>query len=238
MKKGIRKFLATLGVLILVVLVIGGTLAGIYMARGIEGLLRIPGVTAILGLDRPKDLGMEPVTEADQESLQTKLGSDPATWVDVPDTTPRMPVQVELTPRETAAFLMEGGEKSAFRDLQVAIGEGDSIQAAGIVDLEQVMSAVGYSKADVESQLGALPDSVPVVLSFTANPTSGSLGLDLNQIMVGNLAVPGSSLGVDAAQLDPLIRDFFESTYGAGLDSLSVVDGSLQLDLQVPDQTP
>jgi hypothetical protein len=92
------------------------------------------------------------------------------------------------------------------------------------------------TRADLEAKIGALPDTVPFYVELTAVPTEdGSLGITLTEIKIGAISIPVGILGLTSEQLDPYIRDFFQSTYGIGLDSFSSGAAGLELNLEVPE---
>jgi hypothetical protein len=235
MKKQIRKVLAGVGIFLVVIMIIGGLLAGVYITGGVNALLNLPGMKAILGLDRPKDLAMGEITDADRASLIAKLGGDPAGWVEASTTTERVSVTATLTAKETAAFLMSGKGSESFQQLQLDITEDGWIIVSGIVQLDGVLTVADMSRADLEEQIGALPNEVPFYLELKTAPTeSGSFGITVRQLKIGSITIPGSSLGLDPVQLDPYVRKFFLSTYGVELDSLATSGGVFLLEMKAP----
>jgi hypothetical protein len=234
----IRKIFNVLGILVLVFLVFVGVLAAVYFTSGIDGVLRIPGLSAVLGLDKPKDLGEGAVTTADQASLVVKFdGVDPASWSDVPSGGGTKKIEVVLTTKETSAFLMDGGGSRILKDVQITpSGDEGGLAAAGLAQIDGLLESSGMTRADLEAKIGALPDTVPFYVELTAVPTEdGSLGITLTEIKIGAISIPVGMLGLTSEQLDPYVRDFFQSTYGIGLDSFSSGAAGLELNLEVPE---
>jgi hypothetical protein len=234
----IRKIFNVLGILVLVFIVLIGILAAVYFTSGIDGVLKIPGLAAVLGLDKPKDLGAGAVTVADQASLVQKFdGVDPASWSDVPSGGVTKKIEVVLTTKETSALLMDGGGSRILKDVQLApSGEEGGVAAAGLAQIDGLLESSGMTRADLEAKIGALPDTVPFYVELTAVPTEdGSLGITLTEIKIGAIEIPVSMLGLTSEELDPYVRDFFLNTYGIGLDSFSSGADGLELNLEVPE---
>jgi len=235
MKARLKKVLSIISIVMIVCLVAGGILVGVYITKGVSGLLSLPGMTAILGLDHPKDLGMGTVTQADIDSLIGKLGSDPAAWPSAAATDPRTNLVVSLTPKEIVAFLESGEGASVLSSTQVELQSDGYISLSAMVKIDGVLAIANMTRADIEGQVGALPEEVPVYVEFKATPgADGSFGILLRQLKIGSVTIPGSSLGVDSAMLDPYVRDFFEKFYGVTLNSLSTDGASITLDMDVP----
>lgn len=235
MKQQIRKVLAGVGIFLVILMIVGGLLAGVYITGGVNALLDLPGMKAILGLDRPKDLAMGEITDADRASLIAKLGGDPTGWADASASIPRVSVSVTLTPKEAAAFLLSGHGSDTFQQLQLKITEDGWIAASGIVQLDGVLTVADMSRSDLEEQIGTLPDEVPFYMELKTAPTeSGSFGITLRQLKIGSITIPGSSLGLDPVQLDPYVRKFFLTAYGVELESLSASGGSFILEMEAP----
>jgi hypothetical protein len=235
MKTRLKKMLSVIAILMIVLVVVVGILVGVYITKGVSGLLSLPGMSAVLGLDRPKDLGMGTLTDADRASLVAKIGGNPDAWPDAASSTSRKPLLVTLTPKELAEFLMSGKGSETFHDLQLEIQEGNLIAASAVVRIDGVLAVADMSRSDIEEQVGTIPDEVPIYLELTADPTEdGSLGIGLRQLKIGSITVPGSSFGLDPSQLDPYVRDFFNVTYGVVLNSLSTDGTNFILDMDVP----
>lgn len=232
MKTKIRRFLSVVAIVMIVFLVVAGVFVGIYVTKGVNGLLHIPGISTILGFDHPKDLDMGSVTDADRTSLLEKLGADPASWQS--GSGARTPLQVSLTPREAAAFLATGQGSDIFYDVQILVKEDGTIGISCMMKVDGALAIGNMKREDIERSFGALPDEVPVYLEVTATPVDGSLGIYVRQMKVGSVTIPGSSLGIDNASMDYYVRKFFLDTYGAELVSIAAQGGQLVLDLKVP----
>jgi hypothetical protein len=235
MKQQIRKVLAGVGIFLVILMIVAGLFAGVYITGGVNALLDLPGMKTILGLDRPKDLAMGEITEADRASLIAKLGGDPAGWAEASSSIPRVLVSVTLTPKEAAAFLLSGHGSETFQQLQLKITEDGWIAASGIVQLDGVLTVADMSRSDLEEQIGTLPDEVPFYMELKTAPTeAGSFGITLRQLKIGSITIPGSSLGLDPVQLDPYVRKFFLTAYGVDLESLSASGGDFLLEMKAP----
>jgi hypothetical protein len=234
MRSRLKKTLSVIAIVMIVCLVAAGILVGVYITKGVSGLLRLPGMTAILGLDHAKDLGMGTVTQADRDSLIGKLGGDPANWPSSAATDPRTNLAVALTPKEAVAFLESAKGATVLSNTQIELLSDGYVSLSAMVKIDGVLAVANMKRADIEGQVGALPEEVPVYVEFKPVPGDGTFGIILRQLKIGSVTIPGSSLGVDAAQLDPYIRDFFEQFYGVTLNSLSTDGASILLDMDAP----
>ena len=235
MRARLKKTLSVIAIIMIVCLVVVGILVGVYITKGVSGLLSLPGMTAILGLDHPKDLGMGVVTEADRDSLIQKLGGDPASWPSTAPSAPRTNLVVRLTPKEAAAFLESGNGPTVLSEVQIEILSDGYVSLSAMVKIDGVLKIANMTRADIEGQVGAIPDEVPVYVEYKATPSEdGSLGIALRQLKIGSVTIPGSSLGLDPKQLDPYVRDFFQSLYGVKLNSLTTDGADFVLDMDVP----
>ncbi len=234
MRTKLRKALAAIGIVMIVLVVVAGILVGIYLSKGVDGLLSIPGVTALLGLEHPKDLQMGDIEAADRDSLLDKLGADPTSWPNVVVGSPTRSVTVSLTAKEAAALLSSGRGPDYFYDIQVAPKGPGLLAISGMMKVDGALALADMKRADVEGMVGALPDEVPIYAEIQLAPADGSLGITIRQLRIGAVLVPGSSLGVDAATMDLYTRKFFLQAYGIGLQSI-MTDGTLiTVEMDVP----
>ena len=235
MKARLKKTLSVIAIIMIVCIVVVGILVGVYITKGVSGLLSLPGMTAILGLDHAKDLGMGTVSSADRASLIEKLGGDPAAWPSTAASAPRTNLVVTLTPKEAAAFLESGDGSTVLSDLQLGVLSDGYISISAMVKIDGILVIANMTRSDIEGQVGALPDEVPVYLEIKATPgKDGSYGIVLRQLKIGNVTVPGSSLGLEPSMIDPYIRDFFTMFYGVTLNSITTSGADFVLDMEVP----
>jgi hypothetical protein len=235
MRTRLRKILSVVAVVMIVVFALASVLVGIYITRGVEGLLSLPGVSAMLGLDHPRDLKMGAVEASDRASLIEKLGGDPSDWPSAAQSTPRRTITVTLTPREGAAFLASGHGTDVFYDVQLAPREPGLLALSGMMKVDGALAVANMDRASLEGMVGALPDEVPVYLELYMAPTDTSLGFAIRQLRIGNVLVPGSALGVLPDMMDTYVRDFFNATFGVGLVSITTDGTHLTLVLEVPE---
>lgn len=239
-----RRVLAALGAVLLSLLLLGGALATIFSTGGIRALLRIPGVSGLLGLDRPRDLFMPDITDEDRRSLVGKLGRTPediaaAAEAQADRTGTGLPDDFEyrmlrLTPQELALLLEEAdGPTETLSRVQVRLEKDGGMTLSGIADIPAVVAHLGYEMADVEGFVGETPDRVAVSATVSLGE-DGNGSIHVLEANLGSLAVPESLLSLVPPDISPELRDYFLSGYGLDIRSLSVEDGAIVLDLGLP----
>lgn len=191
------RFITRLLVALIVIAVV------VVLALGFLGV--VPGVSRILGADKPRDLGVT-YTEADFNSFMAKnhvkrvvLDSAPtaqASWVLQGSQT----VTTTFTDKEITARLAkaEGWVLDPFTDVQVKIAQDGVVEASGIVHVDRLRAyatATGVSQDEIDTIAKGvdkyrIPKGLfPVYAKGTLSITDNNLDINLSGLMIGKIPV-------------------------------------------------
>lgn len=167
----------------------------------------VPGLSALFGSDKPRDLGVR-YAQADYDSFAAKSGISvselPAGLP--PDQSLRFSgktqIRQDFTEAELTANFNHGKWKYfPFSDGQIKIGPNGTVELSAILHKDRL---VGFAQAKnlpqealakVEDYLKYLPANPPIYLRGTASVRDNRVTLNVQELRVGKLAAPSALLG-------------------------------------------
>lgn len=221
------RFITKLLVALIVIAVV------VVLVLGFLGV--VPGVSGLLGADKPRDLGVT-YTEADFTSFMAKnhvkrvvldaVATPQASWV----LQGSQNVTAVFTDKEITARLAkaEGWALDPFTDVQVKIAPDGVVEASGMVHVDRLRAyaqATGVSQDEIDTIAKGVgkyripQGSFPVYAKGTLSITDNNLDIDVAALTIGKIPV--------AAALYRGAKDSFESFVherltSGGYGSLSV----------------
>jgi len=209
----------------------------------------VPGVSALFGSNKPRDLGVSPSAEALSSGNQktgVALAALPA------DTSMEQSLQyvgsheVEMTLTSAEITSMANNSKWAYSPIsavQVRINPDGSAEASGLIDFNAAVNyakALGVSSSDIDKALSKYPvprTKFPFYLKGTGHVANNQISLDLTSVELARIPVP---VGI-VKELTPGATSFVESKYlGEGkavsIDTLENRSGQVYFKGTVPDQ--
>lgn len=225
-------------------------LGGVIVAGGIGVALILawsglaPGLSALVGADRPRDLGVQ-YSSVDRQQYLSKSGerfepngpsSAPERSVPVPETQNRDEtrwIETSFTQEELSAALnQDAPEWLPLRDMQLRLGD-ETVEVSGLLETRKIplllqrLRRRGTDDSDlarIAEYVDKLPTLVPVYVKATGAVRDAQLDLALQEIEVGRLPLPLETL---AEGVPTTVRETVKRTDHFAIDSAIPQDGSL-----------
>ncbi|MBI2867102.1 MAG: hypothetical protein HYX97_02055 [Chloroflexi bacterium] len=230
-----KALLIVLGVLVVVTALVGGYL----------GL--VPGVSAVFGSNRPRDLGVR-YTQADLQSLRGKTGTR---YESLPANAPpeasriysgQRAVSASFTDRELTAELNSVTWKyDPLVDAQVKFNADGTTEFSGLILKEKApdyVRAMGLTPAEVQlisDQLNIIPGDPPVYAKGRFQITDNRLTIFEVQVLeVGRVAVPESVLREGRGTFIGLVERRMRTITGFHAKSVTIEGDVLKFDGTLP----
>ncbi len=230
----LKAFALIMALLLVLALIIGIA----YLRGGIRGIMRLPLISSLIGIDHQVDLGTEPLTQKEIEDLDTLFGTE------VGNIRPGIPTgqgEVALSAGQFAYLLDQGGlDPEMFDGVQVRMDEkgGRTVLSISMVtDAASVAVASGYSAADLNALIGELPETVAVLAEIVMPDSAGDgIAIKLDALRIGQIGLSDTLVDSANEYLGPTLETFFMNQYGLSLDDLAIAGQSIliQGDLPVP----
>src|SRR5680860_423061 len=232
-KRGVLKWiLGMLGVIILAVILYAGWLGF------------VPGLSSIMGANKPVDLGVT-YTEQDLQSFYVKTGQNVIESKEAPVagggesiafTNPK-PLTVAITQEElTARLNASNWIYMPLSNVQVRLGDGNSIEVSGNVDVDALrafisyIGGVNYSQADVDKGLdwlNKMSGSPAVYIDSTGSITNNQLSLSVNSVKVGRWSAQSDKAN---ETLNIATQNMLNKITGLDTNSLTESSGMMNFD--------
>jgi|GEM_PF-1295298 len=212
-------------------LIVGGVVAigaigviGILLVILIVGYLGfMPGVSDIMGTNKPKDLGVK-YSSADLASGLAKLDgtqvlSESSLCITCPyNSTGSIPVDSSYTSAEFTAHLNEiSSDKGPLKNTQVKFNNDGTFEATGLISDPKFTNAF-YIKGTI------------------AEGSGKTIKLDLSDSSVGNLGLPADQAVKAEEVVNSAVQDFINKNPGMNVESISIEDGELKYKGTMPAQ--
>mgnify|MGYP000952295463 CR=1 FL=1 len=239
-RRGSRFALALLAFLLTVLIVMAVWVGIAYLRGGVQGVLRISWVSRLVGIDRQTDLGMEPISREERNTLEDRLGMEVARLR--PDNG-RVVQQEELLLSEGQfAYLLDhaGTDPDVLNEVQVRIEEGEGekdnhVTLSAIASPAAAATLVGFTPDALYAAVGELPASVAVLariaLPDPANPEETAL---LEEIQIGQIALPATLVDSANKELAMGLETFFLNQFGIRLETLGSDGIGIQIEGAIP----
>ncbi|MBI4226449.1 hypothetical protein HY612_05045 [Candidatus Roizmanbacteria bacterium] len=216
------KLLKFVGVVFLIFIIL------VVLILGYLGL--VPGVSAIIGSNKPRDLGVRH-SQADLNKAQSKLGQVIVETKGDPNKQFRSaqgnPVDIMLTQEEYSAHAQQIHPVS---DLQIKL-QGSSFEISGRIDKSRIPQFVrtwGITNASDTEILNVVNKYLPVSPTFYIAGTGGAknndLNINLSKAELGRLPVP-----VEKAKevIELYTETLFKAVPGFSVEDSSIQNGQL-----------
>lgn len=231
-----KGFLTFLLVLVVVVIFLAG-LAGF-----------VPGLSTILGTNKPKDLGVH-ITKEDSAKAQEKSG---VVLVELPANTP-VEESYQLSGQRAASFSFDSKEATGvinnrpwkyypFYDLQLRINSDGTIETSGMVDMSILMNyakSLGYATDDVNSALSQyhIPKiNMPFYIKGTGSVIDNKVAIDVQSFEAGRVPIPSGVLSSNMDRINSFAQDVVDRQKGFTAKKLDVEDGKIVFDGTMPEK--
>lgn len=241
--------------------ILGGVIAagvvGVALILAWTGLA--PGLSALVGADRPRDLGVQ-YNAVDRQQYMSKSGvrfepkrpssngavplerSVPAPETQDPDE-PRW-IDTSFTQEELSAVLNQDAPQwLPLREMQLRLSN-DTVELSGLLETGKVprflnrLRRRGTNEADlarIADYVDKLPTHVPVYVKATGAVRNAQLDLALQEVEVGRLRLPLETL---AERVPTSLRETVKRTDHFAIDSAIPQDGSLAFSGILPRTVP
>jgi hypothetical protein len=226
--------------LVMVISVLVGLVLIAFLVAGYF-LGNVPVASALLGTNKPKDLGVKittanvyaglkdfrvPTTVKELEAIQKNPKSYTA-------------VKTSLTQDEISSLLALGDIPDfPLRATQIKLGANGSIQASGVLDIEKLqkcLRAMGASGDVMDRVMGFVKTAKFINFYADGNLaiTNNRLSGDIKSMKLGNIGVPDGLLQKNEAS----IRDFVSNSLSKGgynIRKLTISEGKVDVDMHRP----
>jgi len=200
-----------------------GIVAIIVMAILVVGYLGfVPGVSDIMGTNKPRDLGVVKFSEANYASGLAKV---PGASVLNPEylcvtcaytSTGSVPVNTAFSEEEfTSMINKRNSTVGPLRDSQFKFNPDGTVEASGLLIDPRITGPI-YIKARIDSASGR----------------SGTLVVDYAEM--GRLPLPPDQLKIAQDIVNDSVRDTFTNNPGLSVNSISIADGKINFDGTLP----
>jgi len=220
--------------------------AGILLTAGYLGL--IPGLSSVMGADKPKDLGIT-YTEQDFQSILTKSGISQKTLPETSDVlqSAHYEGQHELTTSFTGQDLTalinaSGWKYNHFSNVQIKFNSDGTTEISGNVNLDKLWTYVGMngvSQGDIakaQQALSVIPSSPAFYAKGVVEAENNQVtNLNLDNLTIGRLSVPQSIIQPNQHYLGEMAEKEMNSISGFYVKSAKVENGQAAFEGTVPD---
>jgi hypothetical protein len=231
---------------------IGLIIMALVVVLGLGYLGFIPGVSKILGSDRPKNLGIT-YTDADLKSITSKNHVQRIVLESAPNIKSSFvlkgtqAIKNVFTDKEITARLGQESDWSLnpFTDVQVKIGEDGVVEASGIVRVDRLKGyaqATGISLTGIEAISKGLDKykipkvSFPAYIKGNLSIENDRLNIDLSQLYLGKIPVPKALYSQAKGLFESFVYERLTSGgYGSlYVKSLSFSNGKMNFSGNIP----
>ncbi|MBP7401135.1 MAG: hypothetical protein KBA30_00800 [Clostridia bacterium] len=234
-RKATRIALRVCAALMGVVLILGILVGVVFLRSGIRGVMRLPLLSGLIGIDRQVDLDVTPASRQEIDDLADRWGRD------VKDIRPGTTTEkgaIDMSAGQFAYLLQEGGENpELFENVQVRLDEteGEAILSIStLTDAAAAAGTVGYTREDLDGVVGELPDQVAVLVELVLPDGSDAGRIELDSLRIGNIVLSDTLVDSANQYLMPTLETFFENQYGIVLDALEAGDQSIRIEGGLP----
>jgi hypothetical protein len=191
-------------------------LGGILLIAA-TGFIKIPLLTALLGADKPRDLGVRADPSYFQDMLTKqgiKLdGSYDKLCLECYITYADMkPMDISVTSNELSSWIRETNKEGTLKEVQIKLGSNNNMEMSGNLDLRKH----GYDFN------GPIYAAGKIVKSGT-----NTLKIEINKAEAGIIPIPGDYAQQGADGLESAINDQLSRMPGLDIEDFSVENGAL-----------
>ncbi|BAQ34881.1 hypothetical protein ABFB50_00295 [Dehalococcoides sp. THU3] len=226
MVKGIVTAIITFAVLIL---------AAAVLIMGYLGIM--PGVSSLMGSDKPRDLGVT-ATSQDYQTMVSKSGVTIGT---LPSDTPPADsiifsgsriVNTSYTAEELTAFVNQTNYRyTPVKNFQVRINNDGTVECSGIFDIKVIQDFITAMDGNAEvseywNKYSRYFISNPAFyVKCTPSMTNNHLSLQLEKFELGRFSIPQAALDELSSKLITLTDGLISHIPGLSVNSITMVNG-------------
>ena len=208
----------------------------------------VPGLSAVLGTNKPKDLGIT-ISEEDSQKAQEKSG---VILHELPKDTPIANSYV-LEGQRDASFTFDSSEATAiinnrpwkyypFSNLQLRINPDNTAEISGMVNMSTFMhyaNSLGYATGDVERALNEyhIPKiNMPFYAKGSAGIVDNKVFFNVTSLEAGRIPVPSSILSSNRGRVESFVQDVVDRQKGFSAKKLVIENEKIVFDGTLPEK--
>jgi hypothetical protein len=234
------KFLKGLIIFVAIILVAAVLVLG-YMGF-------VPGVSDILGSNKPRDLGVA-FTPGDFQSARAKTGtviadlpSDAAPAQSIKFTGTTKTVNATFTQAEFNALLNKSWKYYPVSDCQLKVNADGTQELSGILHVDRLQGcaqALGFSDQDlkqVTDYLKAVPGNPPCYLKGHISIVNNQfVNSDITDLQIGKVPIPADQIQSNKNAIASAAQSVIAHVQGLSVKSFNFVNGQVKFDGTLPD---
>lgn len=224
----------------------------VVVVLGLGYLGFVPGVSKILGSDKPRDLGIT-YTDADLKSITSKNHVQRVVLESAPDIKSSFvlkgtqAIKNVFTDKEITARLGQESDWlfNPFTNVQVKIGENGVVEASGVVRSDRLKGyaeATGVSLKGIEAISKGMDKykipkiSFPAYIKGNLSIENNRLNIDLSELYIGKIPVPKKLYSQAKSLFESFVYERLTSGGYGGLlvKSLSFSNGKMSFSGNIP----
>jgi hypothetical protein len=232
--------------------VVGLIVIVILVILGLGYLGFVPGVSKILGSDKPRNLGIT-YTDADLKSITSKNHVQRIVVESAPDIKSSFvlkgtqAIKNVFTDKEITARLGQESDWAfnPFTDVQVKIGQDGTVEASGVVRVDRLKGyaeATGMSPQEIEviskvmDKYKVPRTSFPAYVKGNLTIENNKLNIDLSELYIGKIPVAKALYSQAKSAFEGLVYERLTSGGYGSLDvkSLSFSNGKMSFSGNIP----
>ena len=232
--------------------VVGLIVVIIVVVLGLGYLGFVPGVSKLLGSDKPRDLGIT-YTAADLKSITSKNHVQRIVLESAPDIKSSFvlkgtqAINNVFTDKEITARLGQESDWlfNPFTNVQVKIGKDGTVEASGVVRVDRLRGyaeATGVSSTDIEAISKGMDKykvpriSFPAYVKGSLSIENNKLNIDLSELYIGKIPVAKALYSqAKSAFEDFVYKRLTSGGYGSlYVKSLSFSNGKMSFSGNIP----
>jgi len=224
----------------------------IVVVLGLGYLGFVPGVSKMLGSDKPRDLGIR-YTDADLNSITSKNSVQRVVLESAPDIKSSFVLEGSqaiknvFTDKEITARLGQESDWlfNPFTNVQVKIGENGMVEASGVVRVDRLKGyaeATGVSSTDIEAISKGMDKykvpriSFPAYIKGNLSIENDRINIDLSELYIGKIPVPKELYSQAKSSFEDFVyKRLTSGGYGSlYVKSLSFSNGTMSFSGNIP----
>ncbi len=206
----------------------------------------VPGLSHLLGADKPTDLGIT-YTQLDlfQAELATQIDRavlPPGSSKEFDFSTKTHHVNQTLTSPQVTAWINQRTWKHyPFSNLQIKFGQDGQAQVSGNVDIKKLITYFQVIEGSSPNDSTKVSSYIPLsgnpafYLDFTGDIENNQVDLTLNQVKIGNLSIPRGLVSSYTLRLLQFIEKNTLSHPSVNFRELRPINGQLKVVGTLPD---
>jgi hypothetical protein len=231
-----KNLLRFIGIIIIVIVVL----------LAFSGL--IPGLSSIVGADKPKDLGIK-FAAGDPEKIQTKIGPE---IISLPQSdspvgslkySGQKPATYTATSEEITALLnFHHWKFNPFSNVQVRVNPDGTVESTGVINADTALAALAGKGIQTTDVRKAMVDyhipvmTMPFYVKFSGNLQNNTVSGSVSSLQAGRIPVPGNILASNQRRITQAVQVLVDGVPGFFAKSLTFNDGRMSFDGTVPEK--